>query len=518
VQYDGVGNRHQLTWPSGTNGSGAYYVTYQYDSMNRMTEIDQNGSTSTPLAKYQWDLLSRQTQITYGDGTTDSYSQYDAADNLETLTQTYAGADNSVTFSYAWQKNHQRASVGVSDIAFQYVPPTSTTTYPAANPDNGYISLDNSITGNTNFTYDGNQNMTFDGFNTLTYDVENRLIEAQNGAWGTSTYRYDPLGQRKQKQVTSGAWVTTTQFVLAGNEEIADYNGVGGPLSLTVRGAGGLPVAAVTPAVDGATLAAVYYHHDAMGSTVAVTAPGNSGAADIYTYSDYGAPGAGSWATYRYAGYRYDNETGLYYVNARYYNPNLGRFLQTDPAGLSGGTNLYAYVGNDPVNLLDPLGLCATDASLASGVRLVPDIDKTPGDSYAMRDILYQMQNTDGTSYRVDSQHPPLYVSELIKVISGDPPQATVPVGNGTYTSSDPQADSFQDGLGNKVGVTSSSYIQSFIVSTTPGVNPSCSAPVIVQYGGIGHDYDHGTITVIINVSPPSVTTNGLTVYPGSHR
>jgi RHS repeat-associated protein len=126
-----------------------------------------------------------------------------------------------------------------------------------------------------------------------------------------------------------------------------------------VRGPGGLPVAAVTPAVDGAALSAVYYHHDVMGSTVAVTASGSSGASDIYTYGEFGATGAGSWATYRYAGYRYDNETGLYYVNARYYNPNLGRFLQTDPIGLSGGTNLYAYVGNDPINQFDPSGHCA---------------------------------------------------------------------------------------------------------------------------------------------------------------
>ena len=118
--------------------------------------------------------------------------------------------------------------------------------YAAVNADNGYTSL-TGPGGNPSFTYDGNGNMTFDGFNTLTYDVENRLVEAQNGAWGTSTYRYDPLGQRKQKQVTSGAWVTTTQFVLAGGQEIADYNGVGGPLSLTVRGAGGLPVASVNP-------------------------------------------------------------------------------------------------------------------------------------------------------------------------------------------------------------------------------------------------------------------------------
>jgi RHS repeat-associated protein len=140
---------------------------------------------------------------------------------------------------------------------------------------------------------------------------------------------------------------------------------------LTVRGVGGLPVAAITPSSSGSAAVAVYYHHDAMGSTVAVTAPGSSGAADVYTYSDYGAPGAGTWATYRYAGYRYDNETGLYYVNARYYSPNLGRFLQTDPAGLSGGTNLYAYVGNDPINLIDPTGLCEQD-SYANGLSSVP--------------------------------------------------------------------------------------------------------------------------------------------------
>jgi YD repeat-containing protein len=103
--------------------------------------------------------------------------------------------------------------------------------------------------------------------------VENRLIEAQNAAWGTSTYLYDPLGQRKQKQVASGDWVTTTQFVLAGGQEIADYSGtgVGAAIMLTVRGAGGLPVAGVTPAVDGATLSAVYYHHDALGSTTKLT-------------------------------------------------------------------------------------------------------------------------------------------------------------------------------------------------------------------------------------------------------
>jgi len=64
-------------------------------------------------------------------------------------------------------------------------------------------------------------------------------FEAENAAWGMSTYLYDPLGQRRQKQVVQGTNTVTTQFVLAGGQEIADYNGtgVGTAWVLTVRGA-----------------------------------------------------------------------------------------------------------------------------------------------------------------------------------------------------------------------------------------------------------------------------------------
>jgi RHS repeat-associated protein len=262
-------------------------------------------------------------------------------------TESFSGGSGELTFSYGWLKNHQRQSTAVNNNSFQYSPAAGTTNYAAADVDNGYTTV-----AGVNLTYDGNHNLAYDGFNTLTYDVENRLIQAQNGVPGTSTYLYDPLGHRKQKQVGT----VTTQFVLAGSDEIADYAGTGAgtPLSLTVRGVGGLPVAAIATS----TGAVVYYHHDALGSTVAVTQAGTSGPGDVYTYGEFGGQGAGSWATYRFAGYRYDTETGLYYVRARYYSPILGRFLQTDPIGYAGGANLFAYAGNDPVNSTDQNGTC----------------------------------------------------------------------------------------------------------------------------------------------------------------
>ena len=57
------------------------------------------------------------------------------------------------------------------------------------------------------------------------------------------------------------------------------------------------------------------------------------------------------------AGRRFDTDTGLYYYRARYYNPYIGRFLQTDPIGYGDGMNMYAYCGNNSLSWVDPYGM-----------------------------------------------------------------------------------------------------------------------------------------------------------------
>jgi RHS repeat-associated protein len=111
----------------------------------------------------------------------------------------------------------------------------------------------------------------------------------------------------------------------------------------------------------GSGAARYYYHLDGHGSIIALSDL-NGDISERHGYDAYGVGGNNSGSAFQFAGRRIDFETGLYYNRARYYSPTTGRFLSPDPLGYGGGLNLYAYVGNDPVDFADPSGLAVDDA------------------------------------------------------------------------------------------------------------------------------------------------------------
>jgi RHS repeat-associated protein len=127
----------------------------------------------------------------------------------------------------------------------------------------------------------------------------------------------------------------------------------------TVRylyGPGGLVTADVTTPAAGADTIR-WYHHDQLGSTRALT--DNTGAIiATYAYTPHGEPVAATGATtpIGWAGEYRDNETGLVYLRARYYDPTTAQFLTRDPIEAL-TRSAYGYAGNNPINMIDPSGL-----------------------------------------------------------------------------------------------------------------------------------------------------------------
>jgi len=177
--------------------------------------------------------------------------------------------------------------------------------------------------------------------------------------WQTLTYVYDAAGRRIEKQYDG---VTVLKYVYDGDHCIAEYDGNNNLRRKYIYGPG-VDEPICMGEATGAYAGTYYYHFDALGSVVALTnSSGNT--VQVYEYDVYGQVGSSDPNhpnRFLFTGREFDKETGLYYYRARYYNPQIGRFLQTDPVGYGAGMNLYAYCGNGAVNWGDPSGLDPCD-------------------------------------------------------------------------------------------------------------------------------------------------------------
>lgn len=219
-------------------------------------------------------------------------------------------------------------------------------------------------------TYDaiGNPLTYYNGSSySMTWAKGRRLASVSRGS-SSASYAYDMDGIRTSKTVNG----VTTEFITQ-NGRVVRQSWSGNVLDFFYDSQQ-RPYAVTYKPADGAA-ATYYYITNLQGDVVALIDSSGSLAAE-YTYNAWGASltmpygGAGAGAVWppiaelnplRYRGYYYDAETGFYYVSSRYYDPEIGRFINADDIaylGMGGLTscNLFAYCGNNPVMGYDPYG------------------------------------------------------------------------------------------------------------------------------------------------------------------
>jgi RHS repeat-associated protein len=338
--YDAAGNVTQTTLPA-ANG---HVEERTYDRAGRLTRLRSTKGANTLVdLTYTLDAVGNPTQVVRaGTAAGTTTYVYDARDRLTDVcfqASCPGGADPFIRWTYDGVGNRLTEAR-----------PSATTNYT-------YNAGDQlSAAGSTSFDYDANGNQTQAGARAFVYDGANRPTSTTSGG-ATTTYAYDGDGNRAQEtaggQTRKLLWDTNRRLPQLALER----NGQGAVLGRYVYGRKRISMTA-----GGATS---YFHYDNVGSVVNMTSSGG-GTAWTYAYEPFGAVRAETHDdpsapdnSLKFTGELLD-ETGLYYLRARQYDPASGRFTTRDPVSSPRGdafVSLYAYAADRPTVYVDPSGM-----------------------------------------------------------------------------------------------------------------------------------------------------------------
>ena len=420
-RYDFLNNLTALTTNAGT-------VEYSYDALNYLETVKQDGQT---LADYDYDLVGNLVRVERGNGTVETLG-YDDRDRLTSLLT--KDANETIISSYTYRldgagnrKQVVEHSGRIVDYLYDNVNRLTEEKISNSSQNRtinyGYDLVGNrefrhdSIAGNitysyddnnrllqtilgtqiTDFTYDDNGSLRSrtDGTNTATYDWindgENRLIAATiTTPEGLSevNYAYDAEGHRVSSSLDG---VTTNYLVTPGllSQVLLESDESG---NITTEYIYGLDL--ISAHSEGNT---TFFHGDALGSTRVLTDAAGE-VTDRYSYGAYGRlfdHQGSSDNPYQFTGEWQDTATGLDYLRARYYDPDLGRFISKDAFGglISDPMSQhdYQYAHANPVTFSDPTGYftlreAVTAVSLAGILVGVGSSATYVGNQYLMGD------------------------------------------------------------------------------------------------------------------------------------
>jgi len=267
---------------------------------------------------------------------------------------------NAFTYDTSGNRTQAQSTNGTNTLSVSY----------SVNDINQYTSV-----GGASPSYNSRGDLS--GINgwAFSYDAFGNLSSAQSGTNAAYHYARDPLGRRAIRQSGSN----TIVLLNAGDTMLEAYNATGNSVSSYIYEPGiDRPLAQVLS--NGSIR---YVHQDVLGSVVMLT-DSNGAAYQSYSYDAWGKVTArdasGSViassaisAPWLFTGRRFDKESGLYHYRARTYSAELGRFLQMDPIKFDAGDpNIFRYVGNDPLNWTDPMGLWTFQAGLSLNGQFGP--------------------------------------------------------------------------------------------------------------------------------------------------